>query len=58
MIRLSFFLVPILYVAGVSISLAYDLFQFWTVGGGDDFAFLESLEYASYWPLRAYWRLV
>ena len=52
------FLIPIMYVAGVSLSLAYDMFQFWIVGGGDDFAFLESLEYASYWPLRAYWRLV
>jgi hypothetical protein len=47
-----------MYVAGVSLSLAYDMFQFWIVGGGEDFAFLESLEYASYRPLRAYWRLV
>ena len=58
MTRVPFFLIPLMYLAGMAISLAFDWYSYWSAGGDGGFAFVDSLEYASYWPLRAYWRLV
>lgn len=45
---------PGVYGVGVLTGLAFDFWRYWTVGGQDGFPFLESLTYASLWPLRLY----
>ncbi len=41
------------YLSGILFSIGVDLWRFWNAGGGDNsFAILESLTYASFWPLR------
>ena len=43
---------PGVYLTGILFSMGVDLWRYWTAGGGDSFAFMESLTYASFWPLR------
>jgi len=51
-------LVLAIYLVGVVVSLSIDWYQYWSAGGGGGFALADSLAFASYWPLRAYWHLV
>ena len=43
---------PGVYLSGVLFNIGVDIWRFWNAGGGDSFAILESLTYASFWPLR------
>ena len=50
--RIGLILGPIVYALGIVVGLVQDYLRFMDAGGDSGFALMESLHYASFWPLR------
>ena len=52
MLKAAAFSIPASYLAGVLLTMGVDYFRFWSAGGRVDFAVVDALQFAAYWPLR------
>ena len=50
--RIGLILLTLVYTSGIAAGLLQDYLQFRSAGGAGGFELVESLSYASFWPLR------